>query len=430
MTEKKMISYFTGFVCFLLMVVFLSFSTAQAEAPVTIEYWHINSATFGGQAIKQIVECFHEIEPNIEVLERFQEGSYGGVLNNLQAALVAGNPPAVAQIGYNFRQFAFSELPHKPIEDFKTVDVEYNEVLDRFIDGIVGLGQDEEGIQRAIPLAISVPLLYYNADLFRKAGLDPNDPPKTWEQVRAASLAIKEKTDEYGLGIQISNSNNWLPQSMVESNGGWFLNPEGKVEVYSPKVIEIYKFWQEMAIKDCSLPVVTDAEQQQAFVGGRLGMYIKTSAALTNFVEQANFDLRTAQFPSWGNKPRRLASGGNVLFIFAIDEQKQEAAYKFIKFLSSKEAQTLWVKGTGYLPLVKGVEDDPNYLKSFFSDNPLTAPAREELPYAVPWLPFPGPRGFEAEQILIEARQSILDGESVEKTLQNADRDLKLMLGQ
>ncbi|MFW6274032.1 MAG: ABC transporter substrate-binding protein [Halanaerobium sp.] len=424
----KKLSFISLVIVFSLLIVNISAVNLMAEDRTTIEYWHINAEHFGAGAVEEQIEVFEELNPEIEVISRYQEGSYGGIINNLQRDLAAGDAPVVAQIGYNFRLLVINEFPHKAIEDFKDVDPEYDDFIDGYIDGVLEPGRDGEGYQRGIPLAISVPVLYYNADLFREAGLDPDSPPTTWEELRSAALAIKEETGEYGLGIQISDSNNWLPQSMVESNGGWFLNPQGEIKVNSPEVIEVYKFWQEMALEDRSLPVITDRQQEQSFVGGRLGMYLKTSGALQNFAESSDFDFRTAQFPSWGDKQRRLASGGNALFIFAQDEEKQRAAYEFIKFLGSKEAQTIWVKGTGYLPLVKGVSEDPEYLGDFFAENPLMKPVQAQLGNAVPWLPFPGDRGFEAEQVLIDARQAILNGADVEGALTQSEALLQRLL--
>ncbi len=401
---------------------------ASDEGPVTIEYWHINSATFGEQAVINSVERFHELHPDIRVEQRFQQGSYGGLLQNLQAAIAAGNPPAVTQIGYNNRLFAFTELPHTPIEQFSD-DPEYDEFVGGFIDGLVGLGQGPDGVQRAVPYALSVPVVYYNADLFRAAGLNPNSPPETWTELRAAARQIRERTGEYGVGMQISTSNNWLPQTLVESNGGFFRDPAtGEIGVDRPETIEVYRFWQAMAQEDDSLPVITDAEQEQAFLAGRLGMYVKTSAAMSNISAQASFELRTAPVPSWGNKLRRIASGGNALFIFAQDPRQQRAAYEFVKFLSSQEGQTIWVLDTGYLPMAAGVNDDPEYLAGYFEENPLTQAALNQLPDSVAWAPFPGPRGQEAEQVLIEAREAILDGAPVEPTLREAAARLRNML--
>lgn len=65
---------------------------ALAEDVVTIEYWHINSATLGAKAVEESIARFEELNPHIKVIGRFQEGDYGGLLNNLQTAIAAGNP--------------------------------------------------------------------------------------------------------------------------------------------------------------------------------------------------------------------------------------------------------------------------------------------------------------------------------------------------
>lgn len=307
----------------------------SAQEPVTIEYWHINSATFGAEAVKQSIAAFQAQARGVQVVDRFQEGSYGGLLNRLQASLAARKPPAVAQIGYNFRLFALNELPHKPLADSAGADPGYTAWIEGFDPSVLKLAQDASGRQRAVPYAISVPILFYNADLFRQAGLDPAKPPATWEDVRRSAKQIRERTRAFGLGIQISDSNNWVPQSLIESNGGHIVALNGAVAVDRPEVVEVYRFWQDLALADKSLPVVTDTEQQQAFLGGQLGMYIRTSASLGSFTRQSKFDLRTAPFPTWGSKPRRVAAGGNALFVFAADPREQRAAYDFVKFLTS-----------------------------------------------------------------------------------------------
>ena len=412
---------------FVTLVAALLVSVASAQT--TIEYWHINSATFGAQAVTQAVAAFEAQNPDVRVVERFQEGSYGGLLTNLQAAIAAGNPPAVAQIGYNFRLFAYNELPHTPVADFADRD-DYQAFVDTFVDGVLGLGTDADGVLRAVPFAVSIPMLYYNADLFRQAGLDPDAPPTTWDEVREAALAIREATGMFGIGIQVSNSNNWVPQGLIESNGGQILTADGDIAVDSPEVIEVYEFWQALALEDGSLPVVTDAEQEQAFLGGALGMYIRTSASLANYIAQSDFDMRTAMFPTWGDKPRQIPSGGNALFIFAADPEQQQAAFEFLAFLTSREGQTIWVRDTGYLPVAAGLEDDPDYLLDFFTDTPLIAPAMEQLPDSVAWLPLPGERGFEAEQALIAAREAILNGADVTSTLTSTAAEMRRLLGQ
>lgn len=77
---------------------------------------------------------------------------------------------------------------------------------------------------------------------------------------------------------------------------------------------------------------------------------------------------------------------------------------------------------------MKGVQDGPNYLATYFAENPLTKAALNQLPNSVAWLPFPGTRGFEAEQVLVEAREAILNGASVEQELASAENRLNRIL--
>lgn len=77
----------------------------------TIEYWHVNSENFGGQTVRDLVQKFNEQHPDIKVVEKFQPNMYLGLMQNLQAALAGGHPPAVAQIGYNYLDYATANLP-------------------------------------------------------------------------------------------------------------------------------------------------------------------------------------------------------------------------------------------------------------------------------------------------------------------------------
>ncbi|OIQ52930.1 glycerol-3-phosphate transporter periplasmic binding protein [Moorella thermoacetica] len=99
----------------------------------TIEYWHVNTENFGGPAIRELIQKFNEKHQDIKVVEKFQPGSYAGLMKNLQAAIAAGNPPAVAQIGYNFLDYATANFPHLPVEDAVKKDPGGQAFLNNFL---------------------------------------------------------------------------------------------------------------------------------------------------------------------------------------------------------------------------------------------------------------------------------------------------------
>lgn len=381
----------------------------------TIEYWHINSEDFGGPAVRDMVKAFNEAHPNIKVVEKFQPGSYKGLMQNAQAAMAARKPPAVAQVGYNFLNYASENLPHLSIQEAAARDTaDLNFLKENFLPSVLDLGQ-VNGKLEGMPFAISNPIMYYNADLFRRAGLDPNAPPATWDDVRQYARVIKEKTGNYGVYVQ-EPPDNWAQQALIESNGARMLIQDGsavKTGVDSPESVEAYGLMAEMVLTDGTALHVKWEEGIQAFVSGKVAMLVTTIAKRKNVESLAKFEVRTSKFPTFGGKPRRVPAGGNALFIFAQDPKEQAAAWEFVKFMVSGEALTIWVKGTGYLPPRKGVAEDARYLKPFMDANPLMKAALDQLPDVVQWASFPGKNGLQAEQALLDARDDILGGKKL-----------------
>lgn len=385
--------------------------SSSSTKVITIEYWHVFSENMGGPAVRELVQKFNEQHPGIEVVEKFQPNMYLGLMQNLQAALAAGNPPAVATIGHNFLEYATANLPHLPVEEAAKRDPEGQAFLSNFLPNVLDLGR-VNGKLVGMPYSVSVPVLYYNADMFKAAGLDPENPPKTWAEVREIAQIIKGKTGNYGLYFQ-EPADHWAQQALMESNGARILTrTNGKVKATfdSPEAIEAYQLLADMVLKDKTALHATWEEGLQAFINGKVAMCV-TTIARRNYIETSSkFKVLTAPFPTFGDKPRRVPAGGNSLFIFAKDPEQQKAAWEFIKYLNSPEGLTVWVKGTGYLPHRKGIAEDPEYLKPFMDENPLMKPAVAQLPDVVPWVSFPGSNGLQAEQVLLDARDAILGG--------------------
>jgi ABC-type glycerol-3-phosphate transport system substrate-binding protein len=98
----------------LALVVAASLALAQ---PITLQYWHINTEVFGLPALRELIRRFEAQNPGIKVEERYHANAYTGLLQNLQAALAAGNPPDMAQIGYLYTQYVAENFPFIPAEE-------------------------------------------------------------------------------------------------------------------------------------------------------------------------------------------------------------------------------------------------------------------------------------------------------------------------
>lgn len=408
---------FAAVVCALAFM--LAATSVGLAQPVVIEYWHVNTDAFGGPAVRELVRLFNERNPDIRVEERFHHNFYTGLTQNLQAALAARRPPAVAQIGYNYVDYVSQYFSAVPLDEIAPAD-ELQTLYEQYPEAVLKLGQSG-GKQWGLPYALSSPVLYYNPELFAAAGLDPERPPATWEEVVEYSRQIKERTGKYGVHPQLVD--NWLTQAMMESAGGRMLSEDGKrVTFNEPEAVRGIAFWKSL-IDEGIAPRAFDDDVFPSFTAGNIGMVLTTIARRSTFEREANFPLRVAQFPAFEGIEKRLPAGGNVLMVFTRDRRQQAAAWEFLKWLLSPEAITIWVKGTGYVSPIKGLETDPRYLGDLLEEFPTMKAAYDQVPSTVRWVNYPGPRGLQVEQILLDARNAILiGGADPQATLDEAAR--------
>lgn len=407
-------------------------STPQSGGKTVIEYWHVNAESFGGPTVKQLVDQFNKDNPDIEVVAKYNPDMYKGLTQNLQAAMASGKNPDVVQMGYSYLNYAGENLKYASIADIiaKQAPEDKNYLQDNFLPNILALATTDDGKQIGLPYSVSVPVLYYNPDIFRQAGLDPDKPPRTWQEVVQYAKTIREKTGTVGFFMQ-EFADNWAQQALMESNGGQVLaKKDGKTVAGfdSPEAAQAYQLLADM-VKDGSGLHATNEEGFQAFLSGKLGMVCTTIGKRENFESSAKFTVMATQFPSFDGKTKKVPAGGNLLMIFSQDPAKQKAAWRFVKYLESPEALALWTKGTGYMPPRKGVTEDPKGLKEFVEKNKNMQAALSQMPSVVKWASFPGANGLQAEQVLIDARDVILSSkQSAAQALKEAAAKINSLL--
>ncbi len=382
-------------------------AAAQPAQPVTIEYWHINGESFGGPSVKELVDKFNASQNKVKVVDKFQPNSYGGLIQNLQAALAAKTTPAVAILGYNYALYATKNFPALPMDSLPGA----KEHMATFKPNLLSLGQQDRK-QVALPFSVSVPVVYYNPTLF--AAIGASGPAGTWEELAAQGEQIKARTGKYGLFL--TRFDNWLSQALIESNGGAMLSPSGdKVAVDSPEAVAAIGWWREQIQKGV-IPTATAQEGEAAFLRGDVAAFVSSIGASGSLKPKAQFEMKAAPLPAFRGKPRKVPAGGNNLFIFAQDKKEQDAAWDWVKFLTSAEGMTTWDKGTGYMPVLQGGESDPKYHKPIFDQNPFVPAALAVMPDVTLWANFPGPKGLEVERVVFDAISGILAGQSDAKT--------------
>ncbi|QAY67227.1 ABC transporter substrate-binding protein [Paenibacillus protaetiae] len=398
-------------------------STASADKPVTLKFYSYNLAIASQvPGTQKLIDEFEAAHPNIKI-DAVPVASTD-INAKVQADIVAGSAPDIAQLTFDGLDFAVHNFNAKPLEDIVPAD-EFKSNFEGFSPNGLKLGQ-LDGKTYGLPFTFSTPVLFYNAKLFEDAGLDPNQPPATWADVKKDALAIAQKTGASGVHIGGAVGGDWIIQALIGSNGGQALSDDRKtIKFGEPEAIGAVQMWQDMIASGAN-DKMNDSEVIEAFSQGKVGMLLYTSALQSSLLAAAkagNWELKAAKMPSFDGKPTTPVNSGSALFILSDDKAKQQAAWEFLKFATSERGYTIITSEIGYLPLRPAIVDDPQYLKDWVTANPLVKPNLEQLDSLKPWVSYPGSNWKQIETILNDAvSKAIMSNGDVTSIMQDAQK--------
>ena len=408
----------------------------EGEWPATtLKYININSESMGAKQVQGLVDKFNETNgKNITVEFNFVSSQYPEIAAEVQSYLAAGQDVGVVQVGYSYINYFAENFPQ--MQDINEVISKYAPedaalLTETYQEAVLNLGYALNGKLAGLAYGMSTPILYINKDMCADAGLDVANPPKTWEEVRTWAEVIKEKTGNFGIGI--SNANDTyaiIPlflsagmESVIVDNG----DGTYAAKLNTPEAVEAWKLFQGMKDDGLYLQATMD-EQNAAFAGGQLGMFLSTSGRANYFKDNSNFEIMTVMQPSFGEKELKVCIGGNVLSIISEDEAQIKASWEFMKFLLQPENIGIWSAATGYLPPTQNSADDET-LKAFLAENTLLNAALDEREFAAQWTSWPGKNGLQIDQYFVNMRDAILgNGKDCETAIQEAEDEINKLL--
>lgn len=360
--------------------------TAKAENDDVMELTMYFPVSVGGgpdALIDALCEEYHKENPNVKVTPVYA-GSYADTRTKVQAAIKGGNTPDLA-IMFSIDLYSLLSMDAiADIDSFCTTDAD-KEWLNGFYDGFMMNSRDGETTY-GIPWQRSTIVLYYNKDAFEAAGLDPEQPPKTWDELKedAKKLTITEngQTTQYGIQIPSDGYAYWMLQTFcVEQNGFNLMNETGAETYYDDeRTAKGLEFWKSLA-DDGSMPegIVAWATTPSDFLEGKTAMMYHTTGNLTNVKNNASFNFGVAMLPA--NESYGSPTGGGNFYIFkGVSEERQQAAFDFIKWMTDDERVAQWSIDTGYVatrPSAYDTERMQEYAKEF----PYCLVARDQLEY-------------------------------------------------
>lgn len=372
---------------------------------------------------------FEKVHPNITVtLEPEASTAAGAISGQVQQDAIAGQVPDVVQIPFGEMLnlvHSFNGVNLTTVVGPTSLAAEWGGA-NPYAPAITKLGEIDGNVY-AIPWTLSTPLLFYNADLFKAAGLDPATPPTTWAQVNRYASALKKLPGVSGIVDACigaaSSGLDWCLQSMIFSASGTVMNAKRTAPTFNnPQLLTAMKALQSLGKSD-AIDNLTTAQAIQAWGAGKLGMILNTSALQSSLIKAngGHFEMRVANEPGFGHDISVPTNSGSGLVILSKNKLKQEAAWSLIQYLTSAASMTTVTENIGYAPLRPSIVNLPQYLKGWATAQPYLAPAMDQLSRVKQWQAYPGPNYAALSGILVNAATAItFQGADPKSTMDDA----------
>ncbi|GAA6199339.1 ABC transporter substrate-binding protein [Aquicoccus sp. SU-CL01552] len=349
---------------------------AAAETELTMYY----PIAVGGSLTKVvdgIVAEFMDENPDIKV-NAIYAGNYDDTRIKALAALAAGEP---AQLAVMFSIDAYDLIEQDLIVPFEAL-TDDSAWLDSFYPALMANGKIE-GQTWGIPFQRSTIVAYYNKDMFRKAGLDPEQAPTTWDEMVDMGKALTTD-DHYGLMIPSTGYPYWMFQALAIQNGKELMSDDGTTTYFDdPAVVDTLNFWKSLSTEHGIMPegTVEWGTLRQAFLEGETAMMWHSTGNLTAVKNTAEFDFGVAMLP--GQERLGSPTGGGNFYVFKdASAQERAAALKLIQFMTAPEQAAEWSIATGYMG-VSPAAYETDALKAYTAEFPPALVARDQLEHAV-----------------------------------------------
>ncbi|WP_043363737.1 sn-glycerol-3-phosphate ABC transporter substrate-binding protein UgpB [Belnapia sp. F-4-1] len=363
---------------------------ARAQAPVEIQFWHGLAQPLGGQ-LEEIVAAFNASQSGVKVVPSFR-GSYPETMVAAIAAFRANAAPHVVQmfeVGTGTMMAAGRAV--KPVHELLSesgVSIDFND----YLPAVRGYYQASDGRQMSMPFNSSTATMFYNKDHFKRAGLDPEMPPKTWEELAEAIKKLK------AAGIASPMTTSWPAWVQVEqvsaihniplaSLGNGFDGLGATMQVNNPLMVRHMNnliAWQKDGLFKYG---GRDNAADALFPAGEVSLTMASSSLRARLLRESRFAWGTAMLPYYSDvagAPRNSIIGGASFWALnrgpsgGRNAAEWKGVAEFYRYLSQPEIDAKWHMDTGYVP-VRRASYQVAKSQGFYEKNPGTEVAIEQL---------------------------------------------------
>jgi sn-glycerol 3-phosphate transport system substrate-binding protein len=349
----------------------LATSPAAALAKTEIQWWHAMQGVLGERVV-EIANKFNASQKDYEVKAVFK-GSYPETLTAAIAAYRAKQPPHVVQVFEVGTQTMLSSGAVYPVHQLMKdngIAVDWNDLI-----GPVKSYYSSGGNLASMAFNSSTPILYYNKDLFKKAGL-PDKPPATWDEVEAMAKKLVAAGAKCGYStawpswVLVENMHALHDQPFADHANG-FDGLATTLRINGPFGVKMLELLARGAREGWFTYNGKLSKAEANMGGGECGIFTTSSAYIAGLTRasEGKFTWGTGPLPRMAGYPQgNSIIGGATLWVMkGAKPEEYKGVAQFFKYLASTENQVWWAGVTGYVPLtnaaVKAMETSGHFAK-------------------------------------------------------------------
>jgi sn-glycerol 3-phosphate transport system substrate-binding protein len=356
-----------------------------ASAQTEIQFWHSMTGALGDR-VSDLTKRFNDSQKEYKIVPVFK-GTYPESMAALVAATRAGNPPHVVQIfEVGTATMMASGKAIKPVYEVMAAGGQKFDSK-AYIPAVAGYYSTPDGRMLSFPFNSSTAVFYYNKDAFRKAGLDPANPPKTWPAVAAAAAKLRVSGEKCGYTTgwpswtQFENFSAWHDLPFATKQNG-FAGSDARLEIVNPLQVKHVGNLVDWSKKGYFTYGGRTNEAESKFFSGECGMLTSSSAAYANIKRNAKFEFGIAPLPYYPDAPgapqNSIIGGASLWVMNGKKPEEYKGIAKFFTFLSQPELQAEWHQQTGYLPITMAAYEITKK-SGFYEKNPGTNVSVEQM---------------------------------------------------
>ena len=398
--------------------------TAQAEITLDVLYAFPNNYR---EVQEEIATRFEAEHPDIKIDYRNPAPNYDDASSQVLRDALVGKVPDVFFTGGNYMRVLASRDLTVPLDAFVASRSDWEKL--GYLDSTLSLAQ-HAGAVHGLPFAISLPVLYVNADLVEAAGASVANLPRNWKDMAVLGRAIAAQGDDIvGFYHDYGGAGNFNFQVMVNSDGGVMGSADGcSVSFDEPAGLAALETF-EMLYEE-GMPDLSQNQIRSAFAAGKVGIWMSSTSKIAQMekVSVGKFDFTVLPYPL-ASEQGRLPAGGAIAVMLTKDPAKQAAAWEFIKFATGPVGQTLVATYTGYMPSNQKAIDTPELLGRFYEENPNKLVGVEQLPVLTGWYNWAGGNSVKIVDVIQDHVDSVVFGKrSAAETMPEMTREVEALL--